>query len=405
MKGPLEGLRVLDLTRVLAGPYCTQILGDLGAEVIKVERPGAGDDTRGFAPPYLRNEAGEESSETAYFAGTNRNKRSLTLDLAKPEGQEIARRLVAECDILAENFKTGTLPRYNLGYDDLKEAFPALIYCSITGFGQTGPYANRPGYDALIQAMGGVMSLTGVPDGEPMKVGVPIADLMAGMYSAVAILAALRHREATGVGQHIDIGMLDTHVGWLANQGMNYLGTGENPDRLGNLHPNIVPYQVMPTADGYIMLSIGNDPTFERFCKVAGCEELLSDPRFATNAERVRNREHVSETLNGVTRKHPSQWWLEILEKEKIGCGPINSLEQVFTDPHVQARGMVVEMAHPAIGKTPLKLAANPIKMTETPPTYRAPPPMLGEHTGEVLKEFLGLGDDEVAGLQERKIV
>ena len=400
MKGPLDGIKVFDLTRVLAGPHCTQILGDLGAEVIKVERPGSGDDTRGFAPPYQSNDKGEQTSESAYYTGANRNKRSITINLSTPEGQALAKKLMADCDILVENFKTGTLERYGLGYDQLKSEFPRLIYCSVTGFGQTGPYAARPGYDGLIQAMGGVMSLTGVPDGEPMKVAVPICDLMAGMYATVGILAAVRHQSETGEGQFIDIGMLDTHIGWLANQGMNYLATGENPDRIGNMHPNILPYQVMPTADGYIVLSVGNDPTFERFCKLAECEELLEDERFQTNAARVSNRDFVTKTLNEITTKKSSEWWLTELEKEKIGCGPINNLDQVFADPHVKARDMVVEMDHPTMGNKPIKLIANPIKLSKTPPTYRKAPPLLGQHTDEILDEA-GLSVDEIAKLKE----
>ena len=405
MTGPLEGLKVLDLTRILAGPSCTQILGDLGAEVIKIERPGVGDDTRSFAPPFLPNSAGKDSSESAYFAGANRNKRSITLNLADPDGQALARRLLSDCDILTENFKTGTLTKYNLGYEQLKEDFPGLIYCSITGFGQTGPYALRPGYDALIQAMGGVMSLTGEPDGEPMKVGVSIADLMAGMYACVGILAAVRHKQSTGQGQAIDIGMLDTHVAWLANQGMNYLATGQNPERLGNNHPNILPYQVMPTADGYIVLSVGNDDTFERFCGVAGCKELLKDERFSTNVERVKNRNYTTPVLNEITRQNPSAWWLENLEKSKIGCGPINSLSEVFSDPHVLAREMLIEMKHPATGDEKAKMIASPLKLSETPVSYRLPPPLLGEHTEEVLIEKLGLSDAELADLKKRKIL
>ena len=400
MKGPLHGLKVFDLTRVLAGPHCTQLLGDLGAEVIKVERPGSGDDTRGFAPPFQKNDKGEDTSESAYYTGANRNKRSITINIGTSEGQALTKKLMADCDILVENFKAGTLDRYGLGYEQIKAEFPRLIYCSITGFGQTGPYAPRPGYDGLIQAMGGVMSLTGVPDGEPMKVAVPICDLMAGMYASVGILAAVRHQAETGEGQFIDIGMLDTHVGWLANQGMNYLATGENPKRIGNQHPNILPYQVMPTSDGYIVLSVGNDPTFERFCKLAECEELLEDERFQTNAARVSNRDHVTEKLNEITKKKNSEWWLDNLEKEKIGSGPINNLEQVFADPHVIAREMVIEMDHPATGSKPMKLIANPIKLSATPPTYRKPPPLLGEHTDEVLQEA-GLSADEIAKLKE----
>ncbi|MEX2615720.1 MAG: CaiB/BaiF CoA-transferase family protein [Alphaproteobacteria bacterium] len=405
MNGPLDGLKVFDLTRILAGPTCTQILGDLGAEIIKIERPKVGDDTRNFAPPYLPDDSGADSSESAYFAGANRNKRSITLNLSDPEGQALAKRLLADCDVLVENFKTGTLEKYGLGYEDLKAEFPRLIYCSVTGFGQTGPYASRPGYDALIQAMGGAMSLTGEPDGEPMKVGVSIADIMSGMYAGVSILAAVRHQALTGEGQQIDVSMLDVHVSWLANQGMSYLATGEVPARLGNMHPSIVPYQVMPSADGYFVLSVGNDPTFERFCGVAGCEELLQDDRFRTATERVRNRDHVTETLNTITRQHPSAWWLSALEKAKIGCGPINDLKQVFDDPQVKAREMVIEMDHPATGGRPAKLIASPIKMSATPVTYRLAPPMLGQHTDEVLREALGLSDADIAALREKGVV
>ena len=396
--GPLKGLRVLDLTRVLAGPTCTQMLGDLGAEVIKIERPGAGDDTRGFAPPTMPG-----TSESAYFVGVNRNKRSVTLDIAAPEGQAIVKRLLADCDILVENFKVGALAKYGLGYAQLHAEFPALIYCSITGFGQTGPYAQRPGYDALIQAMGGVMSLTGEPDGLPQKVGVPVADLFAGLYGCIGILAALRHRERTGQGQQIDIGMLDAHAAWLANQGMNYLATGENPARLGNQHPNIVPYQVFPTADGHIVLSIGNDPTFKRFCDAFGIDHLPSDPHFATNAARVENRQLVTETLTPVMRQHPTAWWVERLERLSIGCGPINRLNEVFADPQVQARNTVVEMAHGSGSK--VKVIANPVRLSETPADCRIPPPRLGEHTDEVLHDLLGIGPDEITRLREKKVV
>lgn len=405
MNGPLDGLVVFDLTRILAGPHCTQILGDLGAEVIKIERPGAGDDTRSFAPPYLPDGNGEDSTESAYFAGTNRNKRSVTLDLAHPEGQAIARELIAGSDILVENFKVGTLAKYGLAYADLAQDFPALVYCSVTGFGQTGPYAARPAYDALIQAMGGVMSLTGEPQGEPMKVGVSIADLMSGMYAATAILAAVRHRHLTGEGQYVDVAMLDTHVAWLANQGMNYLATGEDPPRLGNQHPNIVPYQVMPSADGYFVLSVANDPAFERFCEAAGCRHLLDDERFATAVARVRNRELVTETLNGVTRARPTAWWLERLEAAGVGYSSIHTLEEVFADPQVRAREMVIEMDHPATGGRAAKLIASPIKLSATPVSYRRAPPTLGQHTGEVLGERLGYDAEKVRALRERGVV
>ena len=405
MNSPLKGIKILDLTRVLAGPYCTQLLGDLGAEIIKVERPESGDDTRGFAPPFLKDENGEETDLSAYYCGANRNKKSITINLSEKDGQGLVKKMLKDCDILVENFKTGTLKKYGLSYDDLKEEFPRLIFCSITGFGQTGPYALRPGYDGLIQAMGGVMGLTGDPDGEPMKVGVPIGDLMAGMFASVGILAAVKHQVETGKGQFIDIGMLDTHVAWLANQGMNYLSTDKNPQRLGNQHPNIVPYQVMPTSDGYIVLSIGNDPTFERFCKLANEENLLEDERFKTNASRVSNREYVTEVLNNVTKKRDSETWLKDLEKAKIGCGPINNLSEVFKDPHVLSREMIIEIKHSKTGKKPLKLIANPIKMTETPVSYRHPPPLLGEHTDEILTQHLKLSVEDIKNLKDKGIV
>ncbi len=396
--GPLTGLRVLDLTRVLAGPTCTQMLGDLGAEVIKIERPEAGDDTRGFAPPFVPN-----TKESAYFVGVNRNKKSVTLDIAKPEGQAIIHKLLEHCDILVENFKVGALAKYGLGYEQLAKTHPRLIYCSITGFGQTGPYAPRPGYDALIQAMGGVMSLTGEPNGSPQKVGVPVADLFAGLYGCIGILAAVNHRNSTGQGQQIDIGMLDTHVAWLANQGMNYLATGENPARLGNQHPNIAPYQEFPTKDGYLILAVGNDPTFERFCKAFGQEALLADPRFATNPIRVENRQLVTDTLTPVMKSKTTAEWINALEALKIGCGPINTLEQVFADPHVQAREMVVEMVHGS-GET-VKVIANPVKLSATPPSYRSAPPVLGEHTEDVLASVLKMSASDIAALREKGIL
>jgi len=395
--GPLRGLKVLDLTRVLAGPTCTQMLGDLGAEVIKIERPEAGDDTRGFAPPFVPN-----TRESAYFVGVNRNKKSVTLDIASAEGQAIIHKLLAHCDILVENFKVGALAKYGLGWEQLRAQYPRLIYCSITGFGQTGPYAPRPGYDALIQAMGGVMSLTGEPNGTPQKVGIPVADLFAGLYGCIGILAALNHRNHTGEGQQIDIGMLDTHVAWLANQGMNYLATGENPPRLGNQHPNIAPYQEFPTQDGYIILAVGNDPTFERFAKNFGCAHLLEDPRFATNPKRVENRDLVTATLTPVMQSKTTAEWIVALEALKIGCGPINTLKDVFNDPHVKAREMVIRMDH-ASGEQ-VEVIANPVKLSATPPDYRSPAPVLGQHTEEVLCGMLGISAAELAALREKKL-
>ena len=397
--GPLAGLTVFDLTRVLAGPTCVQMLGDLGADVIKIEKPGSGDDTRGFAPPFMPG-----TQESAYFVGVNRNKRSVTLDIATPEGQEIALALIGGADILAENFKVGALAKYGLGYEQLHGRFPGLIYCSITGFGQTGPYAPRPGYDSLVQAMGGVMSLTGEPDGMPQKVGVPVADLFAGLYGCIGILAALRHKAATGQGQQVDIGMLDTHVAWLANQGMNYLATGENPERLGNQHPNIVPYQVFATADGHVVLSVGNDPTFRRFCEGFGLGHMLADPRFATNAARVGNRQLVTDTLSPVLRGQPTAWWVERLEAMKIGCGPINTLKEVFADPQVQARGTVVRMPH-AASPDGVQVIANPVRLSETPADYRLPPPVLGQHTDEVLGARLGLSGARLAELRGKGVI
>jgi len=403
--GPLHGLRVFDLTRILAGPSCTQMLGDMGADVIKIERPGVGDDTRKFAPPFIQDDSGENTDESAYFCSTNRNKRSLSLDLTKPKGQELARQLIAKCDILTENFKTGGLAKYGLGYDDLKDEFPGLVYCSITGFGHTGPYSPRPGYDVLIQGMGGFMSVTGDPEGDPQKAGIPISDLMAGMYAAVSINAALRHREITGQGQFIDIGMLDTTAAMLSIMGANYLATGQNPPRLGNAHPNIVPYQSFPTADGDIIMAVGNDGQFERFCEFAGVTHLLEDERFSTNGARVVNRAELVPILRELIASKPSKHWLEGLEAVNVSCGPINTLEQVFDDPQIKAREMQLKMTHPVAGTRPIDLIASPIKMSETPTSYRNPPPLLGQHTEEILKELLNSSDDDIAALRADGII
>lgn len=396
--GPLHGVRVLDLTRILAGPFCTQILGDLGAEVIKIERPWKGDDTRRFAPPFLKDEQGNDTSESAYFLSANRNKKSVGIDLAKPGGQVLIRRLMAMSDVVVENFKSGTLKRYGLSYDDVKSHNPRLVFCSITGFGQTGPYADRPGYDFLIQGMGGIMSLTGEPDGSPQRVGVPIADLMTGMYAAVAINAAIYYAKVSGVGQSIDISMLDTHVAWLANMGMNYLHSGDL-GRLGNDHPSIVPYRPFKTADGEIIVVVGNDEQFVRFCTVAGCSELADDAKFATNELRVTNRKELAAIIDPIVATHSSAYWLESLEAQGIGCGPINNLKEVFNNEQVVARDMVHEMEHSVNGGTPVRLLASPIKLSETPVTYRQAPPLFGEHTVEVMSDLLGLDDSEIEEL------
>ena len=403
--GPLSGLRVFDLTRILAGPTCTQLLGDLGAEVIKIERPGAGDDTRKWGPPFVRDEAGAETTESAYYLSANRNKRSVTLDIAKPEGQAIARRLIGRCDFLVENFKTGDLARYGLAYADLKEANPGLIYCSITGFGQTGPYAKRAGYDYLAQGMGGIMSLTGEAEGEPVKVGVGIADIMCGMYAVSAMLAALHHRHVTGHGQAIDLALLDTQVAWLTYEGLNYLTSGQLPIRQGNEHPNIVPYTVMPCADGHFILAAGNDGQFRKFCDFAGCPELADDPRFVTNALRSVNRRALYDLLPEITAKKTQAEWVEGLSALGVPAGPVNDLEQVFADPQVRHRGMKQPMPYKGVPGGQVDLIGNPVKFSETPVDYRVAPPRMGEHTDAVLGALLEIDEEEIAGLREKGVV
>jgi crotonobetainyl-CoA:carnitine CoA-transferase CaiB-like acyl-CoA transferase len=407
----LAGVRVLDLSRVLAGPWCTQTLADLGADVIKVERPSGGshpggDDTRGWGPPFLQDRAGVDTGEAAYYLGCNRNKRSITIDLSRPEGQALVRRLVAECDVLVENFKVGDMARYGLDAATLLDAQPRLVYCSITGFGQTGPYRDRAGYDYAIQGLGGLMSVTGERDdragGGPQKVGVAVADLFTGMYATVAILAALRHRDATGCGQHIDMALLDTQVAMLANLGANYLVTGVPPARAGNAHQNIVPYQVFEVADGHLILAVGNDGQFVKFCEVAGCAELARDKRFLRNADRVRHRDVLIPLLAQRMRERSKQQWLSALEAAKVPCGPINDLAEVFADPQVRARAMAVPVPHPLSDS--LRLVANPIKLSATPVQVSRAPPLLGQHTDEVLAG-LGFDDAERALLRRRGIV
>lgn len=401
---PLSGIRVFDITRVLAGPSATQILGDLGADVIKIERPGTGDDSRGLGPPYLKDAAGQETGESAYFMSANRNKRSLTLNLTSSEGQELARSLIAHCDVVIENFRTGNLSQYGLAYEQIKDRFPRLIYCSVTGFGHTGPYAKRAGYDYLVQGMGGIMSVTGEPGGPPQKVGVGIADLMTGMYAAVAILAALRHRDATGSGQFIDMALLDTQVAWLSYVGQNYLTSGQVPRRFGNQHPNIMPYQVFGAADGLLILAIGNDAQFERFCAFCRRTELAADPRYATNAQRLRNRDSLTPVIADLIAAHPIRHWVEGLTKVNVPCSPINAIDQVFADPQVKARNMEIAMPHSATDE-PVRLIGSPIKMSESPVSYRRPPPTLGQHTAEVLHELLGLKPDQIDGLRRRGVI
>ncbi len=405
MSGPLNGIRVFDLTRVLAGPSCTQILGDLGADVIKIERPGLGDDTRKYGPPFVLDVDGTETTESGYYLSANRNKRSVTLNLTGAEGQSLAKRMINQCQVLAENFKVGNLAKFGLDYTSLKAENPGLVYCSITGFGQTGPKAKRPGYDFMAQGLGGIMSITGPPGGEPHRVGVPIADLTAGLWAAISINAALRHREVTGEGQHLDISLLDTQVSLLSIQGLNYLTSGEVPGLLGNAHPNIVPYQVFPTADGNIIVAVGNDDQFKRYCEFAGVPELIDDERFVTNKARVQNREALTQILNDVMRQKPSAYWLEALEKIKITCGPINNIDQVFDDAQVAARGMKIEMNHPATGGEPLSLIGSPSKMSVTEVSYRHAPPMLGQHTEEVLEELLGIDAAECNRLREQGVI
>jgi crotonobetainyl-CoA:carnitine CoA-transferase CaiB-like acyl-CoA transferase len=391
--GALSHLRVLDLSRVLAGPWAGQILADLGAEVIKVERPGRGDDTRAWGPPFLADQAGNSTGEAAYYLAANRNKRSVTIDFTRPEGQQLVRDLAAGCDILIENFKVGGLAAYGLDYASLSAVNPQLIYCSITGFGQTGPYAARPGYDFMVQGMGGLMSLTGKADGEPgagpAKVGVALTDILTGLYSTVAMLAALAHRDKGGGGQQIDMALLDVQVACLANQAMNYLTTGVAPGRLGNAHPNIVPYQDFPTADGDFILTVGNDSQFAKFARVAGHPEWASDPRFASNQQRVANRKQLIPLIRQATVFKTTEQWVAELEVAGVPCGPINDLSQVFADPQVVARELAIHMQHPLAGTVPT--VASPLRLSASPVEYRHAPPLLGEHTREVLQQLLNM--------------
>ena len=408
----LAGIRILDLSRVLAGPWCTQTLADLGADVIKIERPGTGDDTRTWGPPFLKDSDGHDTAEAAYYLGTNRNKRSVTCDIAQPAGQALVRELARQCDVFVENFKVGDMARYGLDYESLRALNPRLVYCSITGFGQTGPYRERAGYDYAIQAMGGLMSITGERDdlgGGPQKVGVAVADLFTGMYATVGILAALRHAEQTGEGQYVDMALLDAQVAMLANLGANYLVSGKAPGRAGNAHQNIVPYQVFevaPAADGHkdhIILAVGNDSQYAKFCDVAGRPDLAADPRFARNQDRVRNRAVLVPMLEPIMKQRTKSQWLALLEAAKVPCGPINNIDEVFADPQVNERGMVTHWQHPL--QPALRLVSSPLKLSATPVRTLRPPPLLGQHTEEVLRELLDCADDRLSRLKQEKVI
>jgi len=407
MSGPLSHIRVLDLSRILAGPWASQTLGDLGAEIIKIERPQVGDDTRQWGPPYIKDEDGNDTRDAAYYMSANRNKRSVAIDMAAPDGQALIRDLVAHCDVVIENFKVGGLKKYGLDYDSLKKIKPDLVYCSITGFGQTGPYANRAGYDFLIQGMGGLMSVTGQPgngpEAGPVKVGVALSDVMTGLYAVIGVQAALAHRDRTGEGQHVDLALLDVQVATLANQAMNYLASGNAPGLMGNAHPNIVPYQAFATSDGHMILAVGNDNQFAKFCKVAGMPELAEDERFTTNASRVKYRDELVPILRERIVKNELDWWISQLETAHVPCGPINTIDRVFADPQVQARDMKVDLDHPVAGKVPS--VGSPLKFSNSPVEYRNAPPVLAADTKDVLESVLSLSEDEITKLTERGIV
>lgn len=407
MSGPLSHIKVLDLSRVLAGPWAAQNLADLGAEVIKVERPIKGDDSRAFAPPFLKDEQGNTTKESAYYCAANRGKKSITVNLSHPDGQKLVLELARGVDVIVENYKVGDLARYGLGYEDIKAINPGIIYCSVTGFGQTGPYKDRPGYDFMAQGMGGLMSITGeredLPGGGPQRVGVPIIDMSTGMYASVAICAAIAHRAVTGQGQWIDVSLLDSCVALLANQAMNYFATGESPSSLGNAHPNIVPYQTFKTADGAIILACGNDNLFKKFCEIADCTHLAEDPQYSTNAVRVRNREELTRLLNLIFLKHTTKEWVKLLDDAGVANGPINKIEEVFREPQVLARGMQIELPHSVAGK--VTLVGSPMKFSETPIKHEMPPPALGQHTDEILTQFLMKSKSEIDKLKSEGVV
>ncbi|MDN7867444.1 CaiB/BaiF CoA-transferase family protein [Burkholderia multivorans] len=405
--GALSHIRVLDLTRVLAGPWCAQTLADFGADVIKIERPGAGDDTRHWGPPYLKDAHGADTAEAAYYLAANRNKRSVTVDIATPEGQQIVRELAAQSDVVLENYKVGQLKKYGLDYASLRAVKPDLVYCSVTGFGQTGPYAHRAGYDFIVQGIGGFMSITGerdgMPGGGPQKAGVAIADLATGLYSTIAVLAALAHRDRTGEGQYIDMALLDVQVALLANMNTNFLASGTPPVRWGNAHPNIVPYQTFQTSDGWIIVAVGNDGQFRKFVEAGGRPELADDERFATNPARVRHRDTLVPILAEMVKTRSKTAWIDALEAAGVPCGPINDLAEVFANEQVVARGMEVALPHPC--GADVKLVRNPVRMSATPPDARTAPPLLGAHTDDVLRDMLGYDDARIAALKAKQAI
>ena len=407
MSGPLSHIKVLDLSRVLAGPWAAQNLADLGAQVIKVERPIKGDDSRAFAPPFLKDVQGNVTKESAYYCAANRGKKSITIDIASQAGQELVKELAKDVDVIVENYKVGDLARYGLGYQDIKKINPGIIYCSVTGFGQTGPYKDRPGYDFMAQGMGGLMSVTGesqdLPGGGPQRVGVPIIDMTTGMYATVAICAAIAHRAVSGVGQWIDVALLDSCVALLSNQAMNYFATGTSPEMIGNAHPNIVPYQSFKTADGAIILACGNDNLFNKFCEVAQCQHLAQDPKFATNGQRVSNRAEITELLAAIFNEKSTKEWVGLLDDAGVANGPINSIAEVFEEPQVQARGMQIQLDHATAGK--VTLVGSPMKFSATPISYETPPPALGQHTQEILEKVLHKSAAQITQLKDSGIV
>jgi formyl-CoA transferase len=404
---PLSHIIVLDLSRILAGPWCSQLLADLGATVIKIEHPGRGDDTRSWGPPFLKDRQGNETGEAAYYLGVNRNKQSAAVDFTCPEGQAILLALARQADVFLENYKVGGLAKYGLDYESVRSANPGIVYCSVTGFGQTGPYANNAGYDFMIQGLGGLMSITGerddLPGGGPQKVGVAVADIMTGLYATVGIQAALAHRDRTGLGQHVDLALLDTQVAMIANLNMNYLVSGAVPGRMGNAHANIVPYQAFASADGHVILAVGNDGQFEKFCQIANRPELALDPRFQRNADRVRNREILVPIVAALMKSRTTGEWTTACDAAQVPCGPINRLDQVFADPQVIHRQMRIDLPHPRSGTVPQ--VVSPIKFSETPMEYHSAPPLLGQHTARVLADRLGYDAARIAGLAARKII